>query len=453
MLIISVLKKVLGLFRKALRLSKRKIIQLGRKAVTGNSPLLSIGRWSTYRVLWVLSRPVKNADTGVEGGRLLYVAASTLPYHISGYTTRTQAILLALRDGGVDTVCITRPGYPSDRPDTLTSQQGSSTEVDGVTYWHTPAPTRYMPTLFYALKASKVVAHEARRLGATRIHAASNHVNALPALLAARRLGVPFSYEMRGLWELTRISRHPEFKGSHAYKQGLLLESLVAQHADRLFVISHELGRYMQDLAGVSQNKIQLLPNCMDIASLPPAQQTPGQSFVLGYAGSLMTYEGLDVLVDAVERVVAKGLPVVVKIAGDGEARAELEQAVVDKGLGSCIEFMGRVPPQAARDMIAAADAVCMPRKPYEVCRIVTPIKLVEALSMGKPAILPDLPVFRDETASGDFAFFFEAGNSQSLAQAIERLYEARGKMPGLSAAACDYVNENRLWSRFVVQL
>ncbi len=40
---------------------------------------------------------------------------------------------------------------------------------------------------------------------------------------------------------------------------------------------------------------------------------------------------------------------------------------------------------------------VCLPRKPFEVCRIVPPIKLVEALAMAKPVIVPDLPVFRDE--------------------------------------------------------
>lgn len=443
---------IIILFKRVLGRAKRQLVRTGKKMVSGNSLLLTVGRWTTYWVLWLLSRPGK-ASAERQTGRLLYVAASTLPYHISGYTTRTQAVLRALQNSGADVVCITRPGYPSDRPDTLARQQDAYTEVEDVTYWHTQAPTRYMPTLFYALKASKVIAQEALRLKATRIHAASNHVNALPALLAARKLGLPFSYEMRGLWELTRISRQPEFKNSHAYKQGLLLESLVAQHADRLFVISHELGRFMQEHADICRDKVDLLPNCVAETSLPDRAWKSDEPFILGYAGSLLSYEGLDVLIDAMQLVTARGLPVKVKIAGDGEVRAELEESVAMKGLGNSIEFLGRIQPQEAQDMIAAVDVVCMPRKPFEVCRIVTPIKLVEALSMGKAVILPDLPVFRDETASGNYAFFFEAGSAQSLAQAIERLYAMRDSMPALSAAACEYVNENRLWSHFVAKL
>jgi len=48
------------------------------------------------------------------------------------------------------------------------------------------------PVLQYALQAAPVVADMAKRHRVARIHAASNHVNALPALLAARRLGIPF---------------------------------------------------------------------------------------------------------------------------------------------------------------------------------------------------------------------------------------------------------------------
>ena len=35
------------------------------------------------------------------------------------------------------------------------------------------------------------------------IHAASNHWNGLASVVAARRLGIPNVYEVRGLWEIT----------------------------------------------------------------------------------------------------------------------------------------------------------------------------------------------------------------------------------------------------------
>jgi glycosyltransferase involved in cell wall biosynthesis len=58
------------------------------------------------------------------------------------------------------------------------------------------------------------------------------------------------------------------------------------------------------------------------------------------------------------------------------------------------------------------------------VCRIVPPIKLVEALAMAKPVIVPDLPVFRDELGNSGSGWFFRAGDAQDLARVIEQALE-----------------------------
>lgn len=429
---------------------KRRIINFLKRLMYSKLPLLAVGRWFTWQVLMLATRPRQAACFFEKRGRILYVAASTLPYHISGYATRTQAILQALQVSGVDAVCMTRPGYPSDRPDSLTTVQGKSTVVDGIRYWHRFSPTRYQPTLGYALRAAKPIMAEAKRLGVTRIHAASNHVNALPALVAARKLGLPFTYEMRGLWELTRISRQPDYENSHAFTQGLMLEALVAKNADRVFVISQQLGKYMQEKAGVSPKKIALLPNCVHELSLPVSERKKNESFVLGYAGSIMSYEGLDLLVQAMAVLVAQGLPIKVRMAGNGEALAKLQQLVTELGLDGYIEFLGQVRPSEAKTIIANVDAVCMPRQAFAVCHMIPPIKLVEALALGKPVILPDLPVFRDETASGEFAFFFAPGSVESLVATIEHLYASRDSLEQLSQHACAYVGQHRLWSHFV---
>jgi hypothetical protein len=211
-------------------------------------PWLACNRVLTYRTL---SRRLCAAPAPAayepEPGSLLYVAASALPYHTSGYTTRTHEVVRALRDAGARVHAHTRPGYPWDRKDRLTDAAGEETMVDDVLYRHAQAPANNRPVLQYTLQAAPVIEAAAARHRVAVIHAASNHVNALPALLAARKLGIPFQYEMRGLWELTRVSRQPGFEGSQAYKQGLQLEGLVARNADRLFVISEQLGSYVRE--------------------------------------------------------------------------------------------------------------------------------------------------------------------------------------------------------------
>jgi glycosyltransferase involved in cell wall biosynthesis len=389
---------------------------------TVHEPWLALNRVLT---LHTLGRHVRRHPRGPAyeplPGSLLYVAASALPYHTSGYTTRTHEVVCALRDLEPNVHVMTRPGYPWDRKDRASDAQSLETWIDGIRYQHAKGPANNRPVLHYALQAAKVVAEEAARHRVAVIHAASNHVNALPALLAARQLGIPFQYEMRGLWELTRISRQPAYEGSQAYKQGLQLEALVACHADRLFVISEQLGNYVQSSWGVDPARIALLPNCIDPARIMPAEAAQAEPNTIGYAGSLIGYEGLDTLVDAVDALARRGAVVRVNIVGDGEARGPLEAQVRRLGLADRFRFFGKMPPDAAREIVSRCALVCIPRKPFKVCRIVPSIKLVEALAMAKPVIVPDLPVFRDELGNSGSGWFFRAGDAYDLAQVIEQ--------------------------------
>ena len=222
---------------------------------------LALHRIATvWRLRWLLGNARPNPAYSSVPGRILYVAASCLPYHVSGYTSRTHELLCALKEGGADLRVVTRTGYPWDRRDSLCLPEEENTLRDGIDYHHSRNPRNNRLTAIYAAQAATVLGAMPGRRGVARIHAASNHVNALPALLAARRLGIPFQYEMRGLWELTRIARQPAFEQSHNFKLGLALEGFVASHADRVFVISAQLGRYAQASLGDSRGKVASAP-------------------------------------------------------------------------------------------------------------------------------------------------------------------------------------------------
>lgn len=428
------------------------LVQLLDRSVV--EPWLGFSRWLTCRTL---GRWLKN-PSGVriyepQPGNMLYVAASTLPYHTSGYTTRTHEVVSAIRSYGASVHVVTRPGYPWDRSDRLLDADAEETVVDGVQYRHTRRPLNNRPVLIYALQAMGRMVEAAVSRRAALIHAASNHVNALPALLAARRLGIPFQYEMRGLWELTRISRQPGYEGSQAYKQGLQLEALVARHADRVFVISEQLGRYVHSQWGVPQERLALLPNCVDPQRFEVADADEVEPHSVGYAGSLIGYEGLDTLIEAVALLKTQGVEVGVRIVGEGEARAELEALAAHLEVTERVHFLGRQSPAAAREVIRRCALVCLPRKPFEVCRIVTPIKLVEALAMGKPVIVPDLPVFRDELGPEPAGWFFRAGDAVDLARTLETAFADADILAAKGSRARAYAVSERSWQHFVGDL
>lgn len=415
-------------------------------------PWLGFSRALTVRLLEGRLRQKTGVREYVpEPQSMLYVAANALPYHVSGYTTRTHEVIRALGIAGAQVHPMTRPGYPADRVDRLCDALTGETVVGDVRYLHATAPANNRPVLLYAFQAAQIIVQFAKRHKVAVIHAASNHVNALPALLAARTLGVPFQYEMRGLWELTRISRMPEYEASQGFKQGLQLEGLVARHADRLFVISEQLGRYAQNRWGVSADRMFLLPNCVTPDRFAVASREEVEPFTIGYAGSLMGYEGLDTLIDAVGLRAQKKALVKVTLIGDGEARLGLEDQVRRLGLSDRIRFLGKMPPDSARAALAACAVVCIPRKPFKVCEIVPPIKMVEALAMGKPVIVPDLPVFRDELGESAVGWFFKAGDPADLALVIEQALADPDALLEMGQRARAYAVAQRSWGRFVI--
>ena len=417
-------------------------------------PLALLHRQFTFYVLNCLLGPEQarsRAGYAPIRGRLLYVAQSALPYDINGYTSRTHELLLALQEEGDVHVC-TRCGYPWDRHKDASPvlEDGSfSTRVDTVRYLHLPSPKNNCLTAIYAGRAARFLEDLCRKLRPAVIHAASNHVNALPALIVAKRLGIPFQYEIRGLWELSRLANNPDYKRSHNLALGLELEGFVARHADRAFVISEELAQYAKENWRIEENRLVLLPNCVNPERCTVEERTEQghRHPILGYAGSLVAYEGLDVLLHALKLM---GSPPRLEIVGDGAARASLEALASSLGLLDTVVFFGRVSPKEAIKRLKSWDMVCLPRRADMVCRLIPPLKLVEAMAMGKAILVPDLPLFRAET--GNLGNFFEPGNPQSLAQVLANLLQGRD-WARQGSKNRQYVLERRLWRHFVPQI
>lgn len=413
----------------------------------------SLYRKLTFSGLSFLLRRYVAAARGrqlsVTPGRLLYVAASCLPYHTSGYTTRTHAVIRALIKAGLQVRVLTRTGYPWDRQDSAGAPEGGRTVIDEVEYRHLAAPNNQRPLLQFVVQASAAIARVAVEERVAAIHAASNHVNALPALYAARRLGIPFFYEMRGLWELTKASRFPGFDQREEFRLGLDLEGFVAQQADRVFVISEQLAAHAVREWGIPREKIALLPNCVDPANFEIGEIPPASRHKLVYAGSLIGYEGLDTLLEACALLQDKGVKLQLQVVGHGEAQKSLLALAERLGLGETVSFLGRLKPEEARAKVLEASLVCIPRKPYRVCEIIPPIKLVEALAMAKPVVVPDLPVFRDELAGGECAWFFRADDPQSLADTLAQALQDRDRLVMMGDRAREYAETRRNWQQF----
>jgi len=391
--------------------------------------------------------------------RVLYVVSAMPPTHTSGYAIRSHALARAL--GGrsdLDLAVVTRPGYPWDRRDAIGPlQPDRRVHADGVDYERLPCDVVYGDALTdYVGRASEVLESYAAAHDIDVIVAASNHVNALPALVAARRLGCAFVYEVRGLWELSTAARTPDFERTERFRLHRALETLVATEADGVVTLTEGLRQELA-AAGVDGGKISLVPNAVDAqrfsgrardSSLAASLGLPPGRLMLGFAGSLEPYEGLADLLDALHVLVGEGLDVGLLLVGDGRQRAELAQRTLRLGLGDRVVFAGRVPAGEVESYYSLMDVAPFPRLPLKVCELVSPIKPMEAMAMGKAVLVSSVQALRDIVEDGSTGLVFEKGRPQALAAALRRLLADEPLRRELGERARAVAQESFTWAR-----
>ena len=389
--------------------------------------------------------------------RIAYVASGSWPFQEVGYTVRTHRMLTALEAVGVECVCFTRPGYPWDRPRALAP--GASVELNHiigtVSYVHTPLPHSAQQPERLIQQMSVALEDHFRASGHTIVQAASNSRNALPALIAARRVGAKFIYEVRGLWELTAASRFAGWEETERYEFDRRLEVLVASHADHVLTITNGVAQELVK-GGVSPERLSLLPNAVDPDAFEPKPKDQGlltrlgleqSDFTAVYAGSLTAYEGLDDLIIALSLIRHEGLSPKFVIVGDGEQAKELRAIAAQHDMADSVKFVGRVRPAEIQAYLSLADVVAMPRKPYRVCEIVTPLKPFEAMSMEKAVVLSDLPALREIVSDGDTGLLCKPADPADLAAVLKRLAADPALRTRLGREARKWVLDHHSWS------
>ncbi|GAA1094450.1 glycosyltransferase family 4 protein [Nocardiopsis composta] len=387
-------------------------------------------------------------------GRVLHLVSNALPKTSAGYTVRTHRIVTAQRDAGLDPSVAAFPGWPLDAPPGTAGRY----ELDGIGY-HRVHPGRELPGgLAGQIDAGvEAVCALARELRPGVLHAATDHRNGSIAVAAGARLGLPVVYEVRGFLEETWLSAAGEAaRGGERHRLIVERESALVRTADAVVTLSETM-RAELVARGAEEDRIVLAPNAVDPALLDARPDgdafrcahglEPGD-FVVGSVSSIVGYEGFTTLVRAVGLLRDRGVPAHLLLVGDGKARPEVEAAVRDLGLSELCVLPGRVDRDEALRAQAALDVLVVPRADERVCRLVTPLKPVEAMALGTPVVASDLPALRELLCGGEAGLMVPPGEPGPLADALQRLREDGELRAGLAAAGRTEVAEHRTWPR-----
>ncbi|MFL0576517.1 glycosyltransferase family 4 protein [Brevibacterium luteolum] len=388
---------------------------------------------------------------------ILYAIHNSLPFHATGYATRSHGILSALKQLGWNVEAVTRLGYPYDLPgNALMKEVPVSDRIDGVVYrrlLNGREIEKKNPVVPYIQRYAAAIEQLAIEQRPAIIHAASNHLNGLAAVSAARELGIPSIYEIRGLWEITRASRDPEFANGKIFKFISRMEADAAKAATRVLTLTNALKDEMVS-RGVDPSKIRVVPNGVDTTRFVPQpadsdlakQLGLDGKMIIGYVGSVLDYEGLDLLVESVEDMSNYRDDFHVLIVGDGADLERLREKVSAMNLDSTITFTGRVEHGQVEAFYSLIDIAPFPRKPLDVCELVSPLKPFEAMAMGKAVVVSDVAAMREFIVHDVNGISHEKGSAISLTSALNRLLDDPDEVARLGKRAREWVVQNRDW-------
>lgn len=122
-------------------------------------------------------------------------------------------------------------------------------------------------------------------------------------------------------------------------------------------------------------------------------------------------------LLRAVQALRAAGVPVELRMVGDGPRRADLEALAADLGIGGAVKFLGYrsdVP-----ELLGRCDV-------FVHCTHTEglPLVLLEAMAAGVPIVATDLPSCREVLDGGRCGLLVPPQDASAVAQAIRRLVE-----------------------------
>jgi glycogen synthase len=368
-----------------------------------------------------------------------------------GYSIRAKYLLEAQAARGHRVTVLTSPSQGEDAHAEL---------IDGVSYRRTQYTALEQRIRAYGGK--HLVFGRAVRRGLERelrnerfdlVHAHTPFTVARVALAAARRHGLPFVYEKRNLWEESARARGKLSGRWPWYQLARQFDRRVTLAADAVCTITEALRAHTIAL-GTAPERVFVVGNGVDTDAFAPhtprpelrAQCAAGSSCVLGFIGSFFAFEGLPMLVEACASLRSRFPDLRLVLVGEGEDHAKVAAAVERLGLQRNVWLVGRVPHSQVLEFYAAIDVFVYPRYPSALTQMISPLKPLEPMAMGRCVLGSDVGGLRELIRDGETGLLFSAGSQAALIDQLANLLSGKADAVRLGNNARDYVIGHRQW-------
>lgn len=276
--------------------------------------------------------------------------------------------------------------------------------------------------------------------------------------LLSRRLKVPLILEYNGseVW----IADHWDPNPLRNWIR--FCEEVTLRCATRIIVVSEVL---REDLVkkGIETDRIRVNPNAVDPDYFYPGRgralgrrqlDVATDEVLVGFVGSFSLWHGIEVLQQAIVRLLNEVLPCRLRfvLMGDGLLHGEMRAALATYEAKGEVIFTGPLTRDKVAEYLDASDILVSPHIPMpDGSRFFgSPTKIFEYMAMGKGIVASRLDQLAEVLQHDQTAWLVTPGNVEELAEAILGLALDPAKREALGTAARRAAVERHSWTRNV---
>jgi glycosyltransferase involved in cell wall biosynthesis len=260
------------------------------------------------------------------------------------------------------------------------------------------------------------------------------HEGALIGLVLGRLFRVPVVFDFQGSLTEEMIDHHFLDRESVFYRPLRRLERWIDRTPPVVLTSTAHAERILVDQFGCPPAHIRVMPDCVNgdvfrpAATYPPEELTalrrqlgiPDGHKVIVYLGLLAEYQGTGLLLQAMQRILAKHPDVSLLLMGFPGLEIYQHQAET-LGIRHAVTFTGRVPYPDAPRHLALGDVAVAPK----LSLTEGAGKILNYMAVGLPTVAFDTPVAREYL--GPYGLLAERGDVESLAQQLmDALFPSR---------------------------
>ncbi len=387
--------------------------------------------------------------------RVFHILDHSLP-HLSGYAIRSHNILKFQSACGIEPYVLTTPKQgksngPVERFDNIEYVRTNYSAARGV--WKSP----YLNEVGLMRYLTNEIQQHVRTFLPQIIHAHSPLLNGWPAHFVSRRAGLPLVYEVRAFWEDAAVDHGTCENDSLRYRMTKKFETMLMRRADSVVTLSQTMRAEILSRE-IPAAKVCVVPNAVDadrFTARPPRPELLKKyglecRKVIGFIGSFYRYEGLDILIEAFEKINAKYPQASLLLVGDGFERKNLETRASQSPAKSAIVFTGSVDPSEVIDYYALMDILAYPRRRMRLTELVCPLKPLEAMALKKCVVGSDVGGIREFVIPGETGLLAQPDDADDLAKNLSQLLHSPELCQKLGSKGREAVLKNWHWPRVI---